>query len=355
MGLRAYIAKRIVYCFALVCAIIIFDYLLFMQMGNPVEIFLPPKAGIPQEQYNEYVKGLLKRWGLDKPLHIQVYSALVNMLTFNFGRSYRTQIDIPTEIAKRLPYTILLLGTSTTASIIIGLVLGIIAAHRRGSAFDTTSVTTSLIFYSLPTFWIGLMLILIFAIQLRWLPTGGACPSDEWMRTGWPTPYQMSSISTFNGLHFYLTMNANDIWRLISGYITHLILPFATLTLFMYGGYLLLTRAVMIDVLTEDYIVTARAKGVEERNVLLKHALKNASLPIITSVALSYAFMISGAVITETVFNYPGMGGWIWYAIVYYDYGVLMPIFYVIALCVIAANFIADLLYGIIDPRIKYG
>jgi peptide/nickel transport system permease protein len=354
MGLRTYVTKRIIYCFILICAVIIFNYLLFMQMGNPSEIFLPPRAGVPQDVYNEYIEGLLRRWGLDQPIYVQLYKSLVNMLTFNFGKSYRTGRDIPSEISVRLPNTLLLIGSSTTAALIIGLLLGVTSAYKRGGKFDTFSVTSALVFYSLPTFWIGMIFILIFAQQLGWLPLGGAVPPD-WGLKGWPTPYNLNSSTTEWGLNMNLLVDGPDIMKFLGGYARHFILPFVTLTLFMYGGYLLLTRATMLDALTEDYVVTARAKGLNERTVLLKHTLKNASLPLITSAALSYAFMISGAIITEAVFNYTGMGGWIWHAITFYDYGVLMPIFYVMALCVIIANFISDLLYGIIDPRVKYG
>jgi peptide/nickel transport system permease protein len=135
----------------------------------------------------------------------------------------------------------------------------------------------------------------------------------------------------------------------------YIILPGAVLTLFTYGGFLLLTRACVLEVLPEDYIVTARAKGLKERTVLFKHALKNASLPIITSVALQFGFILSGAIITEGVFQYAGLGTAIYRAILYKETPIMQAIFYVIALCVIIANFIADLLYGVIDPRIKYG
>jgi peptide/nickel transport system permease protein len=123
----------------------------------------------------------------------------------------------------------------------------------------------------------------------------------------------------------------------------------------MYGGYLLLTRATMLEVLTEDYIVTAKAKGLKERAILFRHALKNASLPLITNAAISLGFVLSGAIITEQVFNYPGLGMWTWKAIDFTDYPVLQCIFYLVALSVIIANFMADLLYGVIDPRIRYG
>jgi peptide/nickel transport system permease protein len=135
----------------------------------------------------------------------------------------------------------------------------------------------------------------------------------------------------------------------------HLALPATVLVLFQYGGYLLLTRATMVEALSEDYIVTARAKGVNERLVLFKHAFKNASLPIITQAALAFGFMLSGAIITESVFSWPGLGGLTWHAIQLYDYPILHVVFYVIAVCVILANFVADLLYGVVDPRIRYG
>jgi peptide/nickel transport system permease protein len=146
-----------------------------------------------------------------------------------------------------------------------------------------------------------------------------------------------------------------SIVEILGGFASHLVLPITTLTLFSYGGWLLLTRATMLETITEDYVLTARAKGLKESTILYKHALRNASLPIVTSAALTFGFILSGAIITETVFSYPGLGGWIWNAINVRDYGVLMAVFYIISVCVIIANVLSDLLYGIIDPRIKYG
>jgi peptide/nickel transport system permease protein len=146
-----------------------------------------------------------------------------------------------------------------------------------------------------------------------------------------------------------------DLLNLVGGFVRHLFLPLTTLVLFNFGGWLLLTRATMIETITEDYVLTARAKGVGETAILLRHALKNASLPIITSAALSFGFVLSGAIITETVYTYPGVGGWTFFAIGVRDIIVLMAIFYVISICVIIANIIADLLYGVLDPRIKIG
>jgi peptide/nickel transport system permease protein len=355
MSLRYYIAKRIVFCFALIIAVIVFDYVLFVAMGNPTESFLPggSKAGITQKTFEEYLKGIIHRWGLDQPWHVRIFTAIVNMLTFNFGKSYNSGMPISQELGYRLPFTLLLLGSSTTAAIIIGVILGVITASRRGGIFDSFNVTSSLIFNSLPVFWIGLVLILIFSWKLGWLPAYHSWP-ESWNLSGFPKAFGVSSSVSTMSANIALNLNPSGILELISGYLRHLALPFITLTIFTYGGYLLLTRAVMIDALTEDYIVTARAKGVPERSVIYKHALKNASLPLITTIALSYGGIVSGAVITESTFSYCGVGRWLFEAIIGYDYGVLVPAFFIISLCVIAANFIADLLYGVIDPRIKY-
>ena len=156
-------------------------------------------------------------------------------------------------------------------------------------------------------------------------------------------------------LNTALFLDGGEAFLLIQGYFKHMFLPMLTLVLFQYGGFLLLTRATMMETLTEDYVTTAKAKGVKQRTILYRHALKNASLPIITSIAITFGFVLSGAIITETVFTWPGLGTWIWQAIQIKDYPVLQASFYIIALCVIVANFIADLLYGVIDPRIKYG
>jgi peptide/nickel transport system permease protein len=324
-------------------------------MGNPTESFLPggTRAGISQKEYEEYLKGIIHRWGLDQPWHVRIFTAIINMLTFNFGKSFTRGVPISQELAYRLPFTILLLGSSTTAAIIIGVTWGVIVASRRGGILDSASVTSSLIFYSLPVFWIGLILILVFSRTLGWLPAYHSWP-EVWNLRGFPKAFAVSSSISSTSVNIALNLNPWATLELMSGYLKHLALPFFTLTLFSYGGYLLLTRAVMIDALTEDYIVTARAKGVPERSVIYKHALKNASLPLITTIALSYGGIVSGAVITETVFSYCGVGSWLFQAILGYDYGVLVPAFFIISLCIILANFIADLLYGVIDPRIKY-
>jgi peptide/nickel transport system permease protein len=342
MGLKSYIAKRIVYMIVLLFLVITLNFFIFMLMpGDPTTLFVNPMKFTKEE-----IETLRNIWGLNDPLHVRYLKYCWNLLTFNFGRSIHTGLSIYDEISWRLPYTIFLIGGSTILSMIIGILLGVVVAYKRGTWIDSLNVSFALTVYSLPVFWMGLIFLMIFAGHLHWFPLAGAFPR-EWLLTGkWPQP-----LASFNIFGLKVTIPS---FVEIFERIRHAFLPLLTLTLFQYGGWLLLTRATMIEVLTEDYILTARAKGVKTRTMLLKHALKNASLPLITSAALSFGFMFSGAIITETVYTWPGMGTFIWTAIATLDYPVLQAVFFIIALCVIVANFIADLTYGIIDPRIKY-
>lgn len=327
MGVRTYILKRIIYMVILLLFVITVNFMIFVLMpGNPIE-FLVGGHRLKPEQ----IERLYKLYGLDQPLWGQYVTYVRNMLTWDFGYSFYSTKPISEEMLYFLPNTLLLMGSTTVLSMIIGIILGVLAAHKRGGIFDSVAVVGSLITYSLPSFWMGMIFLIIFSYNLHWFPAGHTIPA-QWVISPPTNP---------------LVIITTRLW--------YLFLPLLTLVLFLYGGYLLLTRAVMLETLTEDYVITARAKGLKERTVLFKHALKNASLPLITQGALSFGFMISGAIITEQVFVYPGLGKWIWDAITFYDYPVLQAIFYIIALCVIIANFAADLLYGVIDPRVKYG
>lgn len=354
MGLRQYIMKRIVYSLVLLVLVMTLNYVIFMIMpGDPTTLFIQPyRRGTPEEVARQ-VAALRELWGINDPPLTRYYKYVVNMLTWNFGISFNDRLPVSYHIAQKLPYTLVLIGGSTVFAIIIGVVLGALAANKRGGRFDTLSVVSSLVFYSLPTFWMGLVLIFIFYTQLDWFPHAHARPAEWSVPGAFPAPFTFTS-SSGSPLGILVSVNPSKLWEFIMGYAMHSFLPVLTLTLFQYGGFLLLTRATMIEALTEDYIVTARAKGVPERSVIFKHALKNASLPLITAVALSFGFMLSGAIITEGVYSWPGLGRWIFDAINVKDFNILQAIFYIIAVCVILANFLADLLYGIIDPRIKY-
>lgn len=343
MGLREYVVKRLAFSIVLIVFVATLNFIIFEVMPvNPVMMFIRP--GMKPQQ----IAALINLWGLNQPVWNRYLTMMYNLLTGNFlyTISFMSGKSILSEIGTRVDNTLLLVGISTVLSMLIGIVLGVIAAYKRGSQLDTGLLTVSLVTFSLPTFWMGLVAILLFSIELHWFPSGFAVP-QQWTATynatgGLPPPlWQYGAIRIPS-------------WIEITGRIDHLVLPVAVLTLFMYGGWVLLARASVLETITEDYVVTARAKGIKERTILFKHILKNASLPLITNAALAFGFVLSGAIITEGIFNYKGLGQWVYQAVLIKDFPVLVAMFFIIAVCVIVANFIADLLYGVIDPRVRY-
>lgn len=332
MGLKAYIARRIVYMALLIFLVASVNFILFNLMpGTTLEKYVLQAGGKMTADKLDELKHI---FGFDKPLHERYVLYISNMFTWNFGFGYESRNSVQTDILQVLPNTLVLMGVAEIGAMIVGILLGVIAAYKRGSKLDTALVTTSLATYSVPVFWIGWLILSFFSVQLGWFEVGKLEPG------AWAFNHPLSR---------------GAILEFIAGRLYMLFLPALTLFIFIFGGWILLTRATVLETITEDYVTTARAKGLPERTVLLKHVLKNASLPLITSAALTFGFLISGAIITETVYSYSGMGLLIWRAIGTTDIPVMQAFFYVIALLVIVANFIADLLYGVIDPRIKYG
>jgi len=356
MGLRGFIFRRLIYSVILILLVIVVNFTIFKAMpGDPAAYLMPEfQIGMREEERTAQEAKLREVWGLNDSLPIQLAKYVRNLVTFNFGTAIVDKRQVSDVMREKIPYTILLLGGSTLVSITVGVLLGILAIQRRGGTFDTFSVLGSLITGALPTFWMGMVFLFIFFTTLGWFPNAGAFPR-EWAGGNWPQPFSLAYSLQPSALSIQLGIMLPDLLNLVGGFVRHLFLPLTTLVLFNFGGWLLLTRATMIETITEDYVLTARAKGVGETAILLRHALKNASLPIITSAALSFGFVLSGAIITETVYTYPGVGGWTFFAIGVRDIIVLMAIFYVISICVIIANIIADLLYGVLDPRIKIG
>jgi peptide/nickel transport system permease protein len=326
MGLRAFVAKRAVYSFILVFLVITINFAIFM-VRDPLEMLASGKKLRPAQ-----IEELQRRFGLLDPLHVRYLKYLQNLLTFQFGYSYRTGQSISAEVSSRLSNTLTLCITAEFIALAVGLVFGVIAASKRGKIADTLFSIFAVVTQGLPVFWIGMLLLLAFAYNLSWFPLGHSFP-PEWAIHGKPDNFLIELVIRFQ----------------------YLFLPALTLVIITVGGYILLTRASMLEVLSEDYLTTLKAKGVSNTKILFKHALKNASLPIITQVAMAFAFTLSGAIVTETIFTYPGLGMWIWDSIEKWDYPALQAIFYIISLCVIVANFLVDIVYGIIDPRIRYG
>lgn len=305
------------------------NFVIFVMMpGDPVAQWV--KAQQDRVTKEEILK-LREIYGLDLPLHERYFLYMKNMLTWSFGRSRYTQSEIGHDISIRLGHTLILMSVASFFTILFGTLIGVLIASKRGSNLDSGLVTASLATYSLPVFWLGWLILFFFAVEMDWFPIGGIYPG-EWLSNP-PT----------------------NIIQIIVGRLWCITLPVLTMLIYNIGGWMLLTRSCVLEALTEDFVVTARAKGLKERTVLLKHVLRVASLPLVTSLALTVAGLWSGAIITETVFSYEGMGRWIYRAIGLQDIPILYCVFYISALTVVIANFAVDLIYGLIDPRIRVG
>jgi peptide/nickel transport system permease protein len=303
-------------------AVATFNFILFRILpGDPIRLLarvghLSPDA----------IDRLRKTFGLDRPLGVQYLYYLRNVFTGELGISYTYRRPVAVILQERIINTLILLAGATIIVVVIGVAAGVIAAARRGSRIDSALIITSLIFWSLPTFWTGLVLIIILGVYLNAFPISGMT-----------TPGLSTALS--------LT-NLADIAR-------HLVLPTLTLAIVDMGQFALITRSSLIDVLTEDYILTAKAKGLPNRKVLWRHGVPNALLPVITTTALYVSLVVGGAIQVETVFSWPGMGRLMYDAVLRRDYPLLEASFLLSAATVILANFLSDIAYLLIDPRVK--
>jgi peptide/nickel transport system permease protein len=289
---------------------------LHLAPGGPAAIYaLTPSMSA------EDLARLTRELGLDRPVPEQYLKWIRGVLTGNWGRSYRDGRLVLEIIGERIPATLLLMGSAFGLAVGLGLAAGIVSAVRQYSLFDHLLTFVSMVALSIPTFWLGLMAIYVFAVLLRVLPPGN-----------------MGTI----GADFALLDR-----------LRHLILPAATLGLVMVATWSRYTRASMLDVIREDYVRTARAKGMPAGAVILKHALRNALIPLITLAGLQLPMMLSGALVAETVFTWPGMGRLFVDSIGYRDYPVLMGLLMLTALLVVAGNLVADLIYAAVDPRVR--
>ena len=298
------------------------NFLLFRILpGGPLRLLA--RAG---RLSDEAMARLEELFGLNEPIGIQYLIYLKNILTGQFGISITYRRDVIEIIQERLFNTLILLAVATVVVILVGIGFGIIAAMRRGGKLDKVLVVTSMVGWSLPTFWTGLMLIIVFGVYLNVLPIAGVL-----------TP----------GVDYNSTMD------LMADYARHLVLPVIALVIVDVAQFFLITRNSLIDVLTEDYILSAKGKGLSPNMILWKHALPNAMLPIITTMALYVSLVIGGAIQVETVFSFPGMGQLMYDAVMKRDYPILEASFFLLAAVTVIANFISDILYMIVDPRVK--
>jgi peptide/nickel transport system permease protein len=302
--------------------ILVINYFLFRVMpGDPAAMLVRNPRMSP-----EAVQKVSEMFGLGKPWYEQFGIYLANLAQGNLGTSFIYKAPVSGIIMERLLATLLLTVVAEVLAILGGVLLGIVAAWKRGKKVDVVALGFALVTYAMPTFWLGILMVVFFAVTLRWFPTSGMM-----------TP----------------SLSLAGFWQQVPDVLWHMVLPSVTLALVLMGEYALIMRNSLVDVLTEDYITTARAKGAPERRVLRSHALPNAMIPMVTLIAMNLSFTITGALQVETVFSWPGLGRLMYDALAGRDYPLLQGIFLITAIAVVGANFLTDLTYRLLDPRVK--
>jgi len=307
-------------------------------MGDPVIVILGERKSDPK-----LIQELTERLGLDRPLAVQYLVFLRNAATFDFGRSYKTNELVSTDIINHFPATCELTVVAMIFAVIVGIAAGVIASTRRGSVFDYTSMVGALVGVSMPIFWLGMILVIIFASWLDILPISGRI-SDMIFP---PLPRK-------TGFYILDSIISGRFDALINS-LRHLILPAITLGTVPLAIIARMTRSSLLEVMNQDYIRTGKAKGLSEKSLVLKHALKNAIIPVITVIGLEFGYLLGGAVLTESIFSWPGLGRWLFTAfgnkdVIQVQGGVLF-----VAILFMLVNLIVDVSYAYFDPRIRLG
>jgi peptide/nickel transport system permease protein len=325
--MRGYLIGKIAQAFLTLLFVLVFNFFLFRVMpGDPAAILLRGSAAFNPESLAAVREDL----GLDQPLPEQFVTYLGDALTFNWGDSFFQNGQPVSEVISGTIWpTILLVGTATLASAAIGLLIGIYGGWNRGSRFDIGSLSFTLFVWAMPEFWFGILVLMAFSGGVG--PFPGIFPSG-----GYET-----AASDLTGLSHVVDV------------LNHMVLPFFVLTVAYLGEYALIMRNSLLDVVGDDFIQTARAKGVREKQILWRHAVPNALLPTMTVVFLSIGFIFSGAITIEYVFSWPGLGWLTVQAIEHKDYPLLQALFLIFSVAVIVANLIADILYTYLDPRVR--
>jgi ABC-type dipeptide/oligopeptide/nickel transport system permease component len=303
--MQRYVLRRIFQSLLTLLVLSLLIFIVCRLTGDPVLLMLPDDAS------HEDVAQLRTALGLDRPLPVQYWLFLRSAMRGDFGRSIKGQVPVLDLIKERLPNSIRLAIVSLLITIVLAFPLGVMAAVKKGTAIDTLANLIAVLGQSLPQFWVGIVLIQIFAVHLRWLPVAG------------------------------------------TGSLWHYILPGFTLGWFLVAGIMRLLRSSMLDVLDSEFVKLARIKGVPGWSVVWKHALKNAVMPVLTFAAIYLAILITGAILVETVFAWPGIGQLIYQGIVYRDFPVIQAVVLLTAVIVVTVNFVVDITYAYLDPRIR--
>lgn len=314
--------RRVLLAVPTLLVIVVLNFgLLQLAPGDAADVL----AGEAGAATPEYMVQLRQKFGLDQPVHVQLLKYVGSIASFDLGYSFRHNQPVAQLILARLGPTLLLMLTVLLLAVGVGVLLGALAARHLNRWQDNMISLIAVLTYATPVFWAGLMLIVLFSVKLGWFPTSG-----------------MEAVAAFHSG-----------WTRIADIAHHLVLPAVTLTLFYLALYTRLMRASMIEQSSMDYVTTARAKGLSERQVLLRHLLRNASLPVLTMAGVQAGALLGGAVVVETVFAWPGLGLLAYDSLFARDLNLLLGIFFVSACLVVAVNLAVDMLYALLDPRIE--
>jgi peptide/nickel transport system permease protein len=314
--MTVYIVRRLGQAVVVVFGVTILVFIaVHLIPGGPARALLGPRASAAA------VRNFIDQNGYNRPLVVQYLSYVNKLLHGNLGYSYFYNQTVNSLLAQDLPKTLLLVGCSLLVALAVAIPVGILQAVKRNKPVDYVLTGVSFVGYAMPTFWVGILLILAFSVKLQLFPSEG--PQGATVASAFAQPRAM-------------------------------VLPVATLSIITIAQYSRFMRAAAIDNLVEEYVRTARSKGISERQILLRHILRNSVMPIITLIGLNLPFLVSGAVITETVFNYPGMGLLFWNAAQYHDYPTLLGFTVVVATVTVVGSLLADILYAVVDPRVRY-
>lgn len=318
------VLRRLLQAVPVILGIVVLNFLLLqLAPGDLATVLAGEAGGAPKE----YIDQLRQRFGQDQPVLVQLWRYMLNLLTLDLGYSFRQSAPVFDLLLARLWPTLLLMGTTFVLSIGIGALMGLFAALWVRTWKDHVISIVAVIFYATPLFWVGLMLILVFAIKLDWLPTSG-----------------MEDVAAFNEGFARVV----DIAR-------HLVLPSITLSLFYLALYARLMRSSMLEQRGLDYVTTARAKGLSEGQITTRHVLRNALLPVVTMAAVQVGSLLGGSVVVESVFAWPGLGQLAYQSLFSRDFNILLGIFFLSACLVVIVNLVVDIIYVLLDPRIRIG
>ena len=322
-----FVLKRLLQAVPLLLAVAtVTFFIVHLAPGDPMDMLLEQRFSRNIDP--EVIELIRQKYGLDQPLHIQYAKWIGNLFQGDFGESFRYRRPVSTLIAERIPYTLQLTVLALLLDALVGIAFGTFSAVKQYSAMDKTVTLGSLTIYSIPGFWLALMLVLLFSVNLGWLPTSQT-RSLDYELLSWPGKL------------------GDLLW--------HLVLPVFVLGIGSAAGTARYMRNRLLEVLSEEYIVAARARGIKERTVTLKHAMRNALIPIVTIYGMSLPFLLGGAVLIERVFAWPGMGLLAVEAVGGRDYPVILATSMMGAVLVILGNLLADILYVFVDPRVSYG